>query len=134
MGEPDNGHRGPRLNVFFDVDHTLVFVDQHVNALRPGAREAMAQLKAAGHAVYVWSAGGEHYSRRTVEMHGLIEYVDDCFDKHPRVEPPPDIIIDDDWFLVEKYGGYVVSQYKEVNEADRELHEIMQKLAELGHL
>ena len=70
----------------------------------------------------------------TVERHGLSEWVDGCFDKHPLVDPPPDIIIDDDWYLVEKYGGYVVSQYKEVDESDRELLEIVEKLAQLGHL
>ena len=44
------------------------------------------------------------------------------------------MIIDDDWYLVEKYGGYCVSQYKEVNESDRELLEIVDKLAERGDL
>ncbi len=122
------------LNVFFDVDHTLVYTTQAMSALRPGAREAMARLKGAGHSVFVWSAGGQLYSERTVERHGLGEWVDGCFDKHPRVDPPPDIIIDDDWYLVEKYGGYVVSQYKEIDESDRELLEIVEKLAELGHL
>ncbi len=122
------------LNVFFDVDHTLVYTTQAMSALRPGAREAMARLKDAGHRVFVWSAGGQLYSERTVERHGLSEWVDGCFDKDPRVDPPPDIIIDDDWYLVEKYGGYVVSQYKEVDESDRELLEIVEKLAELGHL
>lgn len=122
------------LNVFFDVDHTLVYTTQAMSSLRPGAREAMARIKDAGHSVFVWSAGGQVYSERTVERHGLTEWVDGCFDKHPRVEPPPDIIIDDDWFLVEKYGGYVVSQYKEVNESDREFQDILEKLAQLGHL
>ena len=123
-----------RLNVYFDVDHTLVYVTQDLNALRPGAHEAMRRLKVAGHGVYVWSAGGQTYCERTVEIHGLGEWVDACFDKHPKVEPVPDIIIDDDWYLVEKYGGYLVSQYKAVDESDRELLEIMERLAELGHL
>ena len=122
------------LNVFFDVDHTLVYTTQTMSALRPGTREAMARIKGAGHSVYVWSAGGQQYSERTVERHGLVEWVDGCFDKHPRVEPSPDIIIDDDSYLVEKYGGYVVSQYKKVDEDDRELLDIVEKLAQLGHL
>lgn len=114
----------PALNVYFDVDHTLVYPTQAASALRPGAREAMARIKAAGHSVYVWSAGGQAYSERTVARHGLGEWVDGCFDKHPRVDPPPDVIIDDDWYLVEKYGGYLVSQYKAVNERDRELLDV----------
>ncbi|MBI5948675.1 MAG: HAD family hydrolase [Chloroflexi bacterium] len=122
------------MNVFFDVDHTLVFVNHDTNALRPGAHDAMQRLKAAGHAVYVWSAGGEHYVNRIVDLHGLRPWVDGCFDKDPRVEPRPDIIIDDDWYLVEKYGGYVVTQYKAVNDDDTEFAEIMQRLSDLGHL
>jgi len=123
-----------RLNVFFDVDHTLVYPTQHFNALRPGAHEVMLRLREAGHGVYVWSAGGEEYVRRTVEMHGLAHLVDGCFDKDPRVQPRPDFIIDDDWYLVEKYGGHCVSQYKEIDDEDSELHDVLLRLAELGHL
>ncbi|MGI8926265.1 MAG: HAD family hydrolase [Tepidiformaceae bacterium] len=122
------------MNVFFDVDHTLVFVNQDANVLRPGAQDAMQRLKAAGHAVYVWSAGGEAYVNRVVDLHGLREWVDGCFDKDPRVQPRPDIIIDDDWYLVQKYGGYLVTQYKAVNDADREFAEILLKLGELGQM
>lgn len=122
------------LNVFFDVDHTLVYTTHQESSLRPGAHEAMARIKDAGHSVYVWSAGGQQYSERTVERFGLTEWVDGCFDKHPRVDPPPDLIIDDDWYLVEKYGGYCVSQYKEVDESDRELLEVVEKLAARGAL
>lgn len=124
LAEGDAEARGP-LNVFFDVDHTLVHVDQHDNYLRPGAEEAMARLKAAGHNVYVWSAGGQEYVERIVRVHELTAWVDGCFDKDPKVQPRPDLIIDDDWYLVEKYGGHVVSQYKVVNHADRELLDII---------
>jgi hypothetical protein len=123
-----------QLNVYFDVDHTLVYVDQHTNVLRPGAHEAMQRLKTAGHNVFVWSAGGQAYVERIVDMHGLVEWVDGCFDKSPKVNPTPDFIIDDDWFLVEKYGGYLVSQYKAVDDADRELMAIIDQLAGLGHV
>lgn len=124
---------GP-FNVYFDVDHTLVFVDQHQNVLRPGARHAMSKLKEAGHSVYVWSAGGKEYVERMVVLHELVEWVDGCFDKSPRVDPAPDWIIDDDWYLVEKYGGYLVSQYKAINEMDREFHAIIEALSGQGHL
>jgi hypothetical protein len=125
--------QGP-FNIYFDVDHTLVYVDQHKNVLRPGARQAMARLKEAGHSVYVWSAGGKEYVERMVVLHELAEWVDGCFDKNPRVDPSPDLIIDDDWYLVEKYGGYLVSQYKIVNELDREFHAIIEALSGLGHV
>ncbi len=122
------------LNIFFDVDQTLVCVNQHVNALRPGAHDVFEQLRAAGHGVYVWSAGGEEYVKKTVTLHGLTHLVDGCFDKDPRVQPRPDFIIDDDWYLVEKYGGHCVSQYKVIDPADRELHEALERLTALGHL
>lgn len=124
----------PLLNVFFDVDHTLVYVSQSTNALRPGAHEAMRRIKDAGHGVYVWSAGGKEYVERIVALHELAEWVDGCFDKDPRVEPYPDFIIDDDWYLVQKYGGHLVSQYKRVDDGDRELLAVLDVLAELGHL
>ena len=122
------------INIFFDVDHTLVYSNQHANMLRPGAHAVMERLQEAGHGVYVWSAGGEDYVKKTVKMHGLEHLVDGCFDKDPRVQPKPDFIIDDDWYLVQKYGGHCVSQYKEINADDRELHEAMDRLVELGHL
>jgi phosphoglycolate phosphatase-like HAD superfamily hydrolase len=128
------GEPGRPLNIFYDVDHTLVFIDQSGHTLRPGAHESMRRLKAAGHGVFVWSAGGKEYVERTVEKHGLQEWVDGCFDKDPKVQPKPDFIIDDDWFLVEKYGGHLVSQYKVVDQDDRELLEALERLAELGHL
>ena len=131
--DPEYGLRA-RLNVFFDVDHTLVFVDQHRSTLRPGTHEAMSRIKAAGHGVFVWSAGGKAYVERIVDTHGLRPWVDGCFDKDPRVEPRPDFIIDDDWYLVQKYGGHLVSQYKAVDASDRELHRAVERLAELGLL
>ncbi|MEX0783757.1 MAG: HAD family hydrolase [Dehalococcoidia bacterium] len=109
------------MNVYFDVDHTLVYINAETNALRPGAGEAMRQLKDAGHDVYVWSASGLAHVERVVQMHGLSEWVDGMHDKDPRVEPRPDFIIDDDWYLVQKWGGYCVSQYKAVDESDAEL-------------
>ncbi len=109
------------MNVYFDVDQTLICINAELNALRPGAAEAMRQLKHAGHDVYVWSASGLAHVERVVALHGLNEWVDGMHDKDPRVQPPPDYIIDDDWYLVEKWGGYCVSQYRTVDEGDGEL-------------
>lgn len=122
------------MNIFFDVDQTLVHIDQHTNALRPGAREAMQRLKAAGHRVYVWSAAGLAHVERVVHLHGLAGLVDGMFDKDPRVAPRPDFIIDDDEYLVAKYGGHCVSQYRAVDPDDREMEAALRRLAELGHL
>lgn len=111
-----------------------MFVDQHENVLRPWASEAMLRLKAAGHQVFVWSAGGAEYVKRVVHVHGLGEWVDGCFDKDPRVQPYPDFIIDDDLYLVQKYGGHHVSQYKRVNADDRELLDAVERLLGVADL
>lgn len=120
------------MNIFFDVDQTLVHISHEANVLRPRAREVMQQLKAAGHRVYVWSASGLAHVERVVHLHRLGEWVDGMFDKDPRVAPKPDFIIDDDWYLVQKYGGYCVTQYREPDPEDRELEAALLRLAELG--
>ncbi|KAA0232174.1 MAG: hypothetical protein HUU14_05810 [Dehalococcoidia bacterium] len=94
----------------------------------------MSRFKAAGHRVFVWSAGGAAYVERVVAAHRLSEWVDGCFDKDPRVSPSPDFIIDDDWYLVEKYGGYLVSPYRAVDPGDRELQAVVERFETLGHL
>lgn len=133
MPRPLQLPEGP-LNVYFDVDHTLVHADQHKNHLRPGAHHALERLFVSGHSIYIWSAGGQAYCEKTVELHGLGEWVSGCFDKHPKVDPTPHFIIDDDWYLVEKYGGFLVSQYKAHDPADTEFLDILEALQELGAL
>ncbi len=120
------------MNIFFDVDHTLLHNTKDYSALRPGAHNSMRMLNEAGNQIHVWSAGGKEYCQRIVEQHGLSNWVIDCHDKSPRVKPSPDIIIDDDQYLVEKYGGFSVSQYKKIDEHDRELVEIAKKII-AGH-
>jgi hydroxymethylpyrimidine pyrophosphatase-like HAD family hydrolase len=43
------------LNVFFDVDYTLVMGD---GSLRPRSRETFEQIIGMGHSIYVWSGWG----------------------------------------------------------------------------
>lgn len=93
---------------FFDVDRTLVFTDQEVGAfeiraqvsLTPvmfGGREffthenhirLMKDLKARGHSVVVWSAGGGAWAEQVVRKLGLESVVDAVMTK-------PDGICDD---------------------------------------
>ncbi|SVD99851.1 uncharacterized protein METZ01_LOCUS452705, partial [marine metagenome] len=120
------------VNIFFDVDHTLLLNTKDYSALRPGAHISMQTLSELGNEVHVWSAGGKNYCQRIVEQHGLSNWVTDCHDKSPKVQPKPDVIIDDDHYLVEKYGGYTVSQYKKIDENDRELLEITEQLIRDG--
>ena len=116
------------MNIFFDVDHTLLLNTKDYSVLRPGAHISMQKLSELGNEVHVWSAGGKTYCERIVEQHGLTNWVTDCHDKSPKVQPQPDVIIDDDQYLVEKYGGFTVSQYKKINEKDRELLEITEQI------
>ena len=44
-----------RLNVFFDVDYTLIMAD---GRLRNHTEEVFVRLKEAGHGLYVWSGVG----------------------------------------------------------------------------
>ena len=114
------------MKIFFDVDHTILLSDSEVYALRPGVAELFQALKDMGHQVYLWTASGEIHARRLVERCGLQDLVLDCFDKDPiHVPMLPDMIVDDDWYLVEKYKGILVSQYKEVDPEDRELYRVL---------
>ena len=117
------------MKIFFDVDHTILLSDSEVYALRPGVTELLQALKDMGHLVYLWTASGEVHARRLVERFNLQDLVLDCFDKDPvHVPMLPDMVIDDDWYLVEKYKGILVSQYKEVDPEDRELYRVLDRM------
>ncbi|MCX6022105.1 MAG: hypothetical protein NTZ05_10330 [Chloroflexi bacterium] len=75
-----------KLNIFFDVDLTLVtaFLE-----LRPYTREVFEALRHDGHTVYIWSAGGKEYSEFVMQRHGLTDIIAGCFSK--RNEVPVDI-------------------------------------------
>ena len=83
------------MNIFFDVDHTLLLNTKDYSVLRPGAHISMQKLSELGNEVHVWAAGGKTYCERIVEQHGLTNWVTDCHDKSPKVQPQPDVIIDD---------------------------------------
>lgn len=114
------------MRVFFDVDLTLLLADGGQWILRPGAREVLARLREMGHEVYLWSATGHEHARRVVERFGLQEWVLGCFDKDPDCPVRPDLVVDDDPFLVEKYGGVWVRPYREPRPDDRELFRVLE--------
>ncbi len=125
---------GMMMNVFFDVDHTIIDSD---NALRPGVRELFARLCADGHTLYLWSGIG----RRTeiVEAHDLGAFVSGCFDKplyqYERMLAPlgiparPDFVVDDHPHLVQAFGGCVVARYARPDPADREMERVYDAIA-----
>jgi hypothetical protein len=109
------------LKIFFDVDNTILCTTDLTQSLRPGVVEALQRIKNDGHRVYIWSAGGKSYCERIVKEYGLSPWVDGCFDKDVDCPVSPDCVIDDDPHLVEKYKGWLVSPYREINSEDREL-------------
>jgi hydroxymethylpyrimidine pyrophosphatase-like HAD family hydrolase len=110
---------------YFDVDNTLVFPESDSQRLKlppsdpiyMGGRrfyvhlahlELMRDLKARGHTVIVWSAGGSHWAEAVVKMLKMDQVVDLVISK-------PDGICDDkyvtewvpteDWFFI-PFGRY----------------------------
>jgi len=114
------------MNIFFDVDHTLIDLWDH---LRPGVRELFARLHRDGHAIYLWSGLGKRWE--IVERYRLRRFVTDCYDKplyqYEQMLAPlgidvrPDYVVDDHPHLVHHFGGLVVSRYLKEDLADREM-------------
>lgn len=125
------------LNVFFDVDHTLVMWN---GQLRPHAHEVFKAITDAGHTIYVWSGVGiRHYD---MKKHGLDIYVTRYFVKplHDyrerlpayKVDVMPDFVIDDYPQVVEAFGGYHISDILKQPE-DRELLEVLRLVEEMAN-
>jgi hypothetical protein len=108
--------RPQRLNVFCDVDQTIMGID---GSLRNGVVELFERLRADGHAVYIWSGVG----RRDLDVArlGLTELVDGVFVKpianfeaglvELEVTVRPDFVIDDHEAIVEHFGGVRVAEF-----------------------
>ncbi|MDA0271467.1 MAG: HAD hydrolase family protein [Chloroflexi bacterium] len=102
---------GRPLNVFFDVDNTLIMWN---GKLRNHTRDVFQSLKDAGHTIYVWSGVG--IRRWDMKRHDLDGFVTDYFvkpldDHHARlvtlgVPMTPDFVIDDHKTVVDAFGGY----------------------------
>jgi hypothetical protein len=115
------------MNIFFDVDQTLLHSEANAWHLRPGVQEVFESLKSMGHVVYIWTASGEMHARRLVKRYELGHLVSGCFDKDPVTAPLlPDMVVDDDEFLVEKYTGFLVKQYNAPDLSDRELYRVLE--------
>ncbi len=102
-----------KLNVFFDVDNTLLMWD---GSLRNHTRDVFERILAAEHTIYIWSGVG--IRRWEMEMNKLDHYVTDYFIKPlydhrarlPKlgVRVEPDFVIDDHLSVVEVFGGYYI--------------------------
>ena len=100
-----------KLNVFFDVDNTLLMWD---GSLRNHTRDVFQRILDQGHLIYIWSGVG--IRRWEMEVNKLDHYVTDYFIKPlydhrarlPKlgVTVEPDFVIDDHRSVVEVFGGY----------------------------
>lgn len=113
------------MRIFFDVDLTLLHSDSSGWTLRPNTREVFAQLKTLGHDIYLWTATGKAHAERVVQYFRLEIFVTDCMDKDSRNAVKPDFIVDDDSYLVEKYGGVFVTPYRVPDLLDKELQKVI---------
>jgi hypothetical protein len=125
------------MNIFFDVDETLIAYD---GSLRPGSRSVFERLVSDGHHVYVWSGRGI----RTSEVHrtGLGDLVSGIYQKPlsdfkaglARCGIPvlPDFVIDDYPGIVESFGGLCIRPYHGGGQADNELSDLPDLVRGLG--
>jgi hypothetical protein len=123
------------LNVFFDVDYTILSVD---NGLRPGTREVFERLVGDGHRVYVWSGEGVRWNE--VREHKLEPYVSDVFEKptsnyHGRlaelgVTVMPDFVVDDYPEIVDAFGGFHVKEFFRKRFPDDEMYSVYETITE----
>jgi hypothetical protein len=118
------------MNIFFDVDHTIIDSD---NRLRPGVRELFEGLRAGGHSIYLWSGIGARWE--IVEAYRLERWIAGCFDKplyhcEAMLAPlgipvRPDFVVDDHPHLVHAFGGLVVAPYRHEDQTDTEMQRVL---------
>ena len=124
------------MNVFFDVDGTIIGAND--GKLRPLVREVFEQLRADGHAIYIWSGVGIRWVE--IDRHELRTLIETCFHKpmwnhHARlaaleVTPFPDFVVDDHAEVVEAFGGVTVSPFYYFDPDDREMERVYRAIKE----
>ena len=124
------------MNIFFDVDYTILGVD---NSLRPGTGKTFAKLVEDGHLVYVWSGSGLRWP--VVRGNNLEGYVSGVYNKptfHYQerleelgVDVPPEFVIDDYPEIVSVFGGvWVPPHFYKGNEQDDQMERIYRIVTE----
>ena len=132
---------GSGLNVFFDVDFTILSID---GDLRTGTRDTFERLVADGHRVYIWSGVG----MRTEDIHAnnLLDLVSGIYVKpledfeaglrQFNVDVHPDLVVDDVWTIVNHFGGIHCTPFYYPSETDNEMalmYELISQYASSGH-
>lgn len=121
------------MNIFFDVDDTLITWDVK---LRPGVHEIFQSLRADGHDVYLWSGYGPRWEVvRRFELH---DHILDCFwkplyDHHARLSElevpfPPDYVVDDHDEIVTAFGGSLIQPAGQPFIDDREMWRVYDEI------
>ena len=131
------GIRGKPLNIFFDVDNTLIMWN---GRLRNHTHDVFAALKDAGHTIYIWSGVG--IRRWDMKRHNLDEFVTDYFVKplekhHEKLESLgvpmiPDFVIDDHKGVVDAFGGYHIPDMAQPD--DDHLIRVLEMINEMATL
>jgi hypothetical protein len=121
------------LNLFFDVDYTILSYD---NGIRPGTHEVFENLLADGHLIYIWSGQGLRWSE--LHEHKLARFVTDVFHKPTwdyvaRLEElgvtvEPDFVVDDYLEIVEVFGGFFVKEFYRKRHADEEMYAVYEAI------
>lgn len=121
------------MNVFFDVDYTLIAED---GSLRPLVRETFEKIKQDGHKIYIWSGVGIRWE--VVRRHDLKSFIETCYLKplsdyretliELGVDVVPDFCIDDHSGVILAFGGVVVKPYYTKNPADEEMNRVYDEL------
>lgn len=114
------------MNIFFDVDDTLVTWDFR---LRPHVRAVFEALRADGHHIYLWSGRGKRWD--VVLRYELSDLIVTCHEKpledhHQQltvlgVDVTPDFVIDDYYAVVHAFGGYWIAPPRHPFEQDRQM-------------
>ena len=125
------------LNVFFDVDSTLILWN---GQLRNHTQEVFERLREGGHTIYIWSGVG--IRRWDMRRHDLDRFVEDYFIKpleryHEQLESlgvpfTPDFVVDDYPEIVDAFGGLHVSDMPGPD--DRELLDVLEAVEALARL
>jgi haloacid dehalogenase-like hydrolase len=123
------------LNVFFDVDYTILSYD---NGIRPGTHEVFARLVSDGHQIYIWSGQGLRWAE--INEHKLADSVTDVFNKPTwnyvarlkelGVRVVPDFVVDDYPEIVEAFGGFCVKEFFRKRHADDEMYAAYKAICE----
>ena len=130
---PSNGNTPRPLNIFFDVDYTIISA---YGLLRPGVKECFQQLIDDGHTLHIWSGVGlrwhevRHHQLESLIAGVYIKPISNYRKEWERqgIGVTPDLIVDDHQEIVQTFGGIVVRPYFYPDDRDREMEAVYQAI------